>query len=94
LIDYMGFRLIAISILPVDSSTWITISGNKLTLRLATLRYGSADAGATIHTADETLNGLMKAAAEKMNIKVFFLKIIFDCLCTYPFMRIGPQGGW
>jgi len=37
-----------------------------------TLKYGSGDAGGTIHNADETLSSLMKEAAVKMNIKVTF----------------------
>ena len=35
-----------------------------------TLKYGSGDAGVTIHNDDATLSSLMKEAAAKMNIKV------------------------
>ena len=42
---------------------------NYLLILLDTLHYGSHDAGATIHTDDDKLNGLMKAAAAKMNLK-------------------------
>jgi hypothetical protein len=54
-IDYLGFRLIAITILPINSTT---------------LRYGSCDAGVTIHCEDPTLNKMMKQAARKMNLRV------------------------
>ena len=57
LIDYRGFRLSAMCLLPV--------SGSK------TLVYGSGDAGKTIH-AGEKINGLpemMKNVAKELNLK-------------------------
>jgi len=42
---------------------------NNFFILIDTLYYGSHDAGATIHTDDDKLNGLMKAAAAKMNLK-------------------------
>ena len=54
LIDYRGFRLIAMSILPISKST---------------IRYGSADAGKTIHKANKEINTKMQEAAEILNLK-------------------------
>jgi len=53
LVDYRGFRLIAISILPISDSTII---------------YGTCDAGRHIYSNDERFNKLMKKAATKLNI--------------------------
>ncbi|KAL6065225.1 Clu domain-containing protein (Fragment), variant 2 [Balamuthia mandrillaris] len=50
----MGFRLIAISVLPIGGDT---------------LLYGSADGGETIHKDNRDLNKKMKLAAKKMNLK-------------------------
>eukprot|EP00029_Vermamoeba_vermiformis_P008493 TRINITY_DN3992_c0_g1_i1.p1 TRINITY_DN3992_c0_g1~~TRINITY_DN3992_c0_g1_i1.p1 ORF type:complete len:924 (-),score=198.60 TRINITY_DN3992_c0_g1_i1:32-2803(-) len=54
LVDYRGFRLIAMSILPVGEETII---------------YGSCDAGRNIHANDDEFNELMKVAAKKLNLK-------------------------
>jgi len=54
LIDYKGFRLIAMPLLPISSQT--------------TLRYGSSDGGSTVHASDPTLNALMEAACRSMNL--------------------------
>ena len=71
LIDYMGFRLIAISILPVNHGNALSVSSLICWWLLQdTLKYGSGDAGVTIHNDDATLSSLMKEAAAKMNIKV------------------------
>ncbi len=55
LVDYRGFRLIAISILPIDANN--------------TIVYGTCDAGRTIHADHPRLNRLMKMAAGKLNIQ-------------------------
>jgi hypothetical protein len=54
LIDYRGFRLIAMSIVPVNSTT---------------LRYGSADAGSTVHADLPELNAKMEAVGRALNLK-------------------------
>lgn len=54
IIDYKGFRMIAMPLLPIDKNT---------------IKYGSNDAGVTVHTRDETLNVLMKAAADRIHIR-------------------------
>lgn len=54
LVDYRGFRLIAISLLPIDEKTII---------------YGSSDGGKTIHNDDEQVEQMMKRAAEILNLK-------------------------
>jgi Clustered mitochondria len=54
LVDYLGFRLIAMSLLPIDKST---------------LCYGTADGGKTIYTENAALNKKMQVAAEKLNLK-------------------------
>jgi hypothetical protein len=55
LVDYRGFRLIAISLLPIDKNTII---------------YGSNDYGKTIHQTNNSvfINGLKKSSM-KLNIK-------------------------
>ena len=55
LIDYGGFRIIATSLLPIDSST---------------LKYGSADAGVTVHDDIPELSAIMKRAGEFIGMKV------------------------
>eukprot|EP01105_Mastigella_eilhardi_P018365 TRINITY_DN4240_c0_g1_i8.p1 TRINITY_DN4240_c0_g1~~TRINITY_DN4240_c0_g1_i8.p1 ORF type:complete len:943 (-),score=202.12 TRINITY_DN4240_c0_g1_i8:2539-5286(-) len=54
LIDYRGFRLVAMSRLPINNSTLV---------------YGSADAGEHVHADVEEFNQLMMLAARKINIK-------------------------
>ena len=54
LVDYRGFRLIAISLLPVTDQTIV---------------YGSKDGGRTINDESEPLREMMKRAASILNIK-------------------------
>jgi len=54
LVDYLGFRLIAMSLLPINSSTIV---------------YGTADAGKNIHAKHAELNQKMKYSATKLNLK-------------------------
>lgn len=54
LMDYRGYRLIATTKLPLSS---------------ASLIYGSADGGITVHKDDNVMNEMMKQAAAKLNIK-------------------------
>lgn len=56
LIDYRGYRLVCVSILPISSNP-------------STLRYGSKDAGVNVVASDSVLNRRMKEAAEKLNLK-------------------------
>ena len=53
-IDYRGFRLVAVSLLPISSKTII---------------YGSSDAGRTVHSSDEHFNELMKTTGNLLNVK-------------------------
>ena len=53
-IDYRGFRLTAVSILPLNSSSLI---------------YGSSDAGNTVHTDDPAFNALMEQIGGRLNLK-------------------------
>ena len=57
LVDYRGFRLIAISILPISKSTLI---------------YGSNDGGNRIFAEDEEFNSFMKKAGDLLNVKPHF----------------------
>jgi len=57
-IDYRGFRLVAMSILPIDKKK--------------TLIYGSGDAGKTVAAVDPYFNRMMEEAAKKLNIKGHF----------------------
>jgi hypothetical protein len=54
LVDYRGFRLIAMSILPIDRGTIV---------------YGSADAGTHVHSSNERVNRRMLSAARALNLK-------------------------
>eukprot|EP01113_Clastostelium_recurvatum_P028334 TRINITY_DN3429_c0_g1_i2.p1 TRINITY_DN3429_c0_g1~~TRINITY_DN3429_c0_g1_i2.p1 ORF type:complete len:2680 (+),score=686.41 TRINITY_DN3429_c0_g1_i2:120-8159(+) len=54
LVDYRGFRLVAMSILPIGADSIV---------------YGSCDGGQTVHAPRPEVNERMKAAAKKMNIK-------------------------
>src|SRR5690349_20535631 len=54
-IDYRGFRLVAMSILPIEKKK--------------TLIYGSSDAGKTVHASDPYFNKMMSQAATKLNLK-------------------------
>lgn len=54
LVDYRGFRLIAMSLLPVNEGTIV---------------YGSNDGGRTVHDDDKFLRSKMKRAAEILNLK-------------------------
>lgn len=53
-IDYRGFRLIALSILPISKRTLV---------------YGSSDGGRTVHADIAQLNQKMKEVARNLNIK-------------------------
>eukprot|EP01130_Rhizamoeba_saxonica_P014986 TRINITY_DN662_c1_g2_i2.p2 TRINITY_DN662_c1_g2~~TRINITY_DN662_c1_g2_i2.p2 ORF type:complete len:506 (-),score=103.86 TRINITY_DN662_c1_g2_i2:2144-3661(-) len=52
-IDYRGWRVVAISLLPISNETLV---------------YGSSDAGATIHKKDEQMNNIMRKSGQVMNI--------------------------
>eukprot|EP01119_Soliformovum_irregulare_P021321 TRINITY_DN7074_c0_g1_i2.p1 TRINITY_DN7074_c0_g1~~TRINITY_DN7074_c0_g1_i2.p1 ORF type:complete len:833 (+),score=208.66 TRINITY_DN7074_c0_g1_i2:91-2589(+) len=54
LVDYRGYRLIAMSVLPISDDTII---------------YGSCDAGKTVHAKDSNFNRMMWKASSKLNIK-------------------------
>jgi hypothetical protein len=53
-IDYRGYRVVAMSVLPISSKTII---------------YGSADAGNTVFTTDADFNKKMEVAAKSINLK-------------------------
>ena len=53
LIDYKGFRVIAVSVLPI---------------RRDTIRYGSCDSGVTVHARNDDLNAMMQEAARHLNL--------------------------
>eukprot|EP01125_Pyxidicula_operculata_P011059 TRINITY_DN3612_c0_g1_i10.p1 TRINITY_DN3612_c0_g1~~TRINITY_DN3612_c0_g1_i10.p1 ORF type:complete len:1231 (+),score=183.36 TRINITY_DN3612_c0_g1_i10:494-3694(+) len=55
LIDYRGFRVVAISMLPINKKK--------------TLVYGSGDGGKTVYDTNPKVRDLMKKAAEKLNVK-------------------------
>ena len=54
LVDYMGFRVVAMSVLPINNKTLV---------------YGTNDGGVVIHNSNFKLHELMKQAAEIINIK-------------------------
>ena len=54
LVDYRGFRLIAMSLLPINS---------------ATICYGSPDAGQNVYNSDSHMSMLMQKASFLLNLK-------------------------
>lgn len=54
LIDYRGFRMTAQALLPLGKDS---------------LKYGSSDAGRTVHKDDPEINELIKTAAVSLNIR-------------------------
>ncbi|EGG24812.1 leucine-rich repeat-containing protein [Cavenderia fasciculata] len=54
LIDYKGFRIIALSLLPINTDT---------------IRYGSCDSGTIVHYDVPDLNTKMREAGKKINLK-------------------------
>jgi hypothetical protein len=69
LIDFRGYRLVAISMLPIGKESII---------------YGSSDAGATVHADNDAFNGKMKRAAEILNLKGHHVgkvdgKLLYSC---------------
>ncbi|KAK5577688.1 hypothetical protein RB653_002633 [Dictyostelium firmibasis] len=60
-IDYRGFRLMAMSLLPISKKSLI---------------YGSCDAGQTVHTSNNIFNNLFSNAAKIVNLKPHFVQDI------------------
>ena len=54
LVNYRGFTLVAMTLLPVDSSTIV---------------YGSPDGGATVYNSNQTFMEVMKNAGERLNLQ-------------------------
>lgn len=54
LIDYRGYRLVCVSILPINTTT---------------LCYGSCDGGKNVFASDERMNARMRQAAARLNLK-------------------------
>ncbi|GAM25977.1 hypothetical protein SAMD00019534_091520 [Acytostelium subglobosum LB1] len=54
IIDYLGYRLIAISLLPIKKETLV---------------YGSSDGGNTVHDDVEEVNEMMEQVGKKMNLR-------------------------
>lgn len=54
LVDYLGFRLIATSLIPISSSSLIS---------------GSNDGGKTVHSDNEELNSLLAESGKRLGIK-------------------------
>ena len=79
LVDYRGFRLTAMSLLPVDTSTII---------------YGTFDAGKTIHySQDDIFNARMRTASEILRLRPHLCRQQQPQLHTLPTSGVGsPQG--
>ncbi|GAM26025.1 hypothetical protein SAMD00019534_092000 [Acytostelium subglobosum LB1] len=58
LVDFMGYRLIAMSILPISSSS-----------EHSTIVYGSSDMGQTVHASHEPSLDVMRHLAQALNLK-------------------------
>jgi hypothetical protein len=64
IIDYVGYRLVAVSTLPINKKTIV---------------YGSADAGRTVHNSDPVAANIMQQLGKTLNLRehlVFDQKII------------------
>ena len=68
LIDYRGWRLQAVSVLPID--------GNSLV-------YGSADGGRTVRKENYAINKLMKDAGKLLNLKRMYREKLFLIYSAY-----------
>jgi hypothetical protein len=61
LINYLGWRVICVSLLPISSKTLV---------------YGSADGGRTVHNSNETMNNIMKQMGKMLNLKEHTVKSV------------------
>lgn len=66
LIDYRGYRLVAMSLLPVSKET--IIYGKFLSNSVTDHCQGSSDAGKTVHNDDKEFEELMATAAKRLNL--------------------------
>lgn len=76
LVDYRGFRIIAMSILPINSSTIVS---------------GSSDAGRTVHSNCDELNSKLKKAAQIVRQSVAEMRtsdIFFSWTCNLIFVEL------
>jgi hypothetical protein len=70
LLDFRGFRLMALSLLPIGKNTLV---------------YGSADAGKTVANSNPSLNKMIEVASKELNLKAHGVgpeddrKIIYTC---------------
>ena len=62
LVDYLGFRLIAMSLLPINKNTIV---------------YGSSDGGITMYNTNPTLAEKMKLSAKLLNLKSHKVNFFF-----------------
>eukprot|EP01133_Synstelium_polycarpum_P016867 gene16867-20055_t len=69
LIDYKGFRIIALSLLPINSET---------------IRYGSSDSGATVYSDIPHLSAKMGEAGKKLNLKPHLVGSVPECSKVLP----------
>jgi hypothetical protein len=72
LIDYRGYRLTCISLIPIDKVRAARLLQERASAEGAlqtTIIYGSCDGGHTVHADVEEMNELMQQAARKLNLK-------------------------
>lgn len=71
LIDYRGFKLLAVSLLPIGKDTLV---------------YGSDDAAATVHSDVDEVNNTMRELAKALNLKRHIVTgvpvLYFPALCA------------
>lgn len=63
IVDYLGWRLLAISYLPIHEGT---------------IKYGSMDQGLTLHRSDQEMNETMAALGTALNLKPQFVPVRRD----------------
>lgn len=77
LVDYLGFRLQALSLLPIHGGTLV---------------YGTADGGRTMHNTDGRLSQQMMVAGAKLNLKPHVAGLSSEgcekCLCFCVCVRL------
>lgn len=71
-IHYMGYCLVAVSLIPIESGRvrWILL----LLTSLGSLLYGSNDSGNTVETKDEKLNKLMENVGKLLHLAPHMIK--------------------
>ncbi len=93
LINYMGWRVICCSLLPISQKTLVpTLNfSEKFQLFFFSQVYGSADAGKTVLNSSRTMNGIMRELGTEEKI-FFFFNLKFFYRAVFKFERTHSEG--